>query len=293
MDIGLRMYKWGPPLAQGGEASVFSHERFDPTWGGNPPVFYPAGASSGTTRSARNPLNRRDPAGHVHRLDRAGHRVHLHAVITRDTPCTINGIVTQRDGNYLDSGDEGFIEPHADSVRPASRHGVGDQSENRHPRCGRVVPRRHRRRVRAAGRWQRGVPLNTDDLLHRLDSYLNAGGAASPVPNTNGPVRTDNRSGRTTSASRRRFSGNSARTSWSTRRMSASRSKYLARGDEHQPDPVLAPVRSGLPRPDGRRQLPRIRARCRTRSCVRFWATATSCVSKRADGRPTIRFSFR
>ena len=32
-------------------------------------------------------------------------------VLTAQTPCSINGIVTQRDGNYLESGDEGFIEP--------------------------------------------------------------------------------------------------------------------------------------------------------------------------------------
>ena len=33
LDIGLRMYKWGPPLAQGGEGSGFIFERFDPAWG--------------------------------------------------------------------------------------------------------------------------------------------------------------------------------------------------------------------------------------------------------------------
>ena len=54
LDLGLRMYKWGPALAQGGESSVFSDERFDPRWGGNPPVFYQP-VLVGTTRSARNP----------------------------------------------------------------------------------------------------------------------------------------------------------------------------------------------------------------------------------------------
>ena len=38
LDIGVRMYKWAPSLNGGGEASVFSFERFDPTWGGKPPV---------------------------------------------------------------------------------------------------------------------------------------------------------------------------------------------------------------------------------------------------------------
>ena len=49
------MYKWGQAIAQGGESSVFSQERFDPAWGGNPPVFFQP-VLVGTTRSARNPL---------------------------------------------------------------------------------------------------------------------------------------------------------------------------------------------------------------------------------------------
>ena len=57
------------------------------------------------------PQNRPNPAGHVYRLDGARHRCNCTQVITADTPCAINGIVTQRDGNYLDDGGEGFIEP--------------------------------------------------------------------------------------------------------------------------------------------------------------------------------------
>ena len=62
LDLGLRMYKWGPALAQGGEASVFSDDRFDPKWGGNPPVFYQP-VLQGTTRVARNRSGRCCTAG--------------------------------------------------------------------------------------------------------------------------------------------------------------------------------------------------------------------------------------
>ena len=146
----------------------FSDERFDPTMGRQS-----AGVLSGRSTPANavrraESANRRDPAGDVHRLDRARHRIQLQRCITADTPCAINGIVTQRDGNYLEGGGEGFIEPHADSVRSASRYGVGAQPENRHPCRGRVVPRRHRRRVRAARRRRSRIPSEPDDLLHRL-----------------------------------------------------------------------------------------------------------------------------
>ncbi len=76
MDIGLRMYKWGQNLSQGGEASAFSQERFDPTWGGNPPVFFQP-VLVGTTRSRAESAHRPDPAGNLHRFDRAGHGIHL------------------------------------------------------------------------------------------------------------------------------------------------------------------------------------------------------------------------
>ena len=56
LDIGLRFYKWTPPLNGGGEASAFTYERYDPTWGGKPPVlFQPTSTAQG--RRALNPLN--------------------------------------------------------------------------------------------------------------------------------------------------------------------------------------------------------------------------------------------
>ncbi len=55
VDLGLRMYKSDRPRHVLGESSVFSFERFDPSWGGRPPVlFRPITTSLG--RRAVNPL---------------------------------------------------------------------------------------------------------------------------------------------------------------------------------------------------------------------------------------------
>ena len=107
-DIGLRMYKWDHPLQGGGEASIFSFERFDPTWGGRPPVlFRPVTTPQG--RRGQNPLT-----GEVVPEVFIGQMVpgtgYTCGVITPSTPCAINGIVVQTDGNYID-GERGFIEP--------------------------------------------------------------------------------------------------------------------------------------------------------------------------------------
>jgi Carboxypeptidase regulatory-like domain len=109
MDIGIRMYKWDHPLQGGGEASAFTFERFDPNWGGKPPVLYEP-VLVGTARRARNPLT-----GEILPNTFIGLMVpgtgYSCGVITPQTPCAINGIVTQRDGNYLKNGDRGFVEP--------------------------------------------------------------------------------------------------------------------------------------------------------------------------------------
>ncbi len=42
LDLGLRFYKWNPPLNGGGEASAFTFDRYDKTWGGKPPAAVPA-----------------------------------------------------------------------------------------------------------------------------------------------------------------------------------------------------------------------------------------------------------
>ena len=101
------MYKWDHPLQGGGEASIFSFERFDPTWGGKAPVlFRPVTTPQG--RRGQNPLT-----GEVVPEVFIGQMVpgtgYTCGVITPSTPCAINGIVVQTDGNYID-GERGFIE---------------------------------------------------------------------------------------------------------------------------------------------------------------------------------------
>lgn len=108
MDLGVRMYKWDHPLQGGGEASEFSFERFDPTWGGKPPVLYRP-VLVGSSRRAQNPLT-----GEILPDFYVGSMVpgtgYTCGVLTPSTPCSINGIVIQTDGNFID-GDRGFIEP--------------------------------------------------------------------------------------------------------------------------------------------------------------------------------------
>ena len=78
LDLGLRFYKWNPPLNGGGEASAFTYERYDPTWGGKPPVlFRPTSTAQG--RRALNPLTSEILPVDLYRVDRAGHGLHLHA----------------------------------------------------------------------------------------------------------------------------------------------------------------------------------------------------------------------
>jgi hypothetical protein len=107
MDLGLRMYKSDRPRHIVGESSVFSLERFDPRWGGNPPVlFRPISTSLG--RRGVNPLT-----GEIVPVTFIGQIVpgtgYSCGVITPTTPCQINGVVSQRDGHYVDG--EGFVDP--------------------------------------------------------------------------------------------------------------------------------------------------------------------------------------
>lgn len=110
VDIGLRMYRHGRPLWGNGESSAFSFERFDRNWGGNPPVlFRPTTTPQG--RRAINPVNGAIfPANYIGLLV-PGTGFNCSGVITPKTPCKINGIVTQDDGNYLKDADRGFFEP--------------------------------------------------------------------------------------------------------------------------------------------------------------------------------------
>jgi hypothetical protein len=190
MDIGLRVYKWGQAIAQGGESSVFSLDRFDPTWGGNPPVFFRP-VLSGGARRAQNPRTGEILPATFIGLIVPGTGYSCTAVITAQNPCAINGIVTQRDGNYLENGDEGFIEP------------LPLQFD---PRFGMAYALNPRTVIRLAGGsfhdgtggtyGQQGdgnaaYRLNRTIFYTDFDNYLNAGAAPSPVPNTGGPIRTD------------------------------------------------------------------------------------------------------
>ena len=102
LDLGMRVYKWDTPYSKSGQASEFSFERFDPTWGGKPPIlFRPITTSAG--RRAVNPLT-----GEILPVTFVGLMVpgtgFTCGVITETTPCKINGIVIQEDGSFTDNG---------------------------------------------------------------------------------------------------------------------------------------------------------------------------------------------
>jgi len=90
-----------------GESSAFTFERFDPTWGGNPPVlFRPVSTPQG--RRALNPLT-----GQIFPSTFIGQMVpgtgYSCGPITPGNPCKINGIVSQVDPDYVDG--DGFFDP--------------------------------------------------------------------------------------------------------------------------------------------------------------------------------------
>jgi hypothetical protein len=192
LDYGLRMYKWGPNISQGGEASAFSEERFDPRWGGNPPVFFQP-VLVGTNRLARNPVTGQTfPASFIGNIV-PGTGYTCNNVITAQTPCSINGMVTQRDGNYLEGGGEGFVEPvplqldprfgmaYAPNQRTVIRAAVGSFHD------GTGGYSQQQGDGNAAYRFTKQV-LYTD-----LDSYLLGNSFTTPVANSGGPLRTNNR----------------------------------------------------------------------------------------------------
>ncbi|RPI51163.1 MAG: carboxypeptidase regulatory-like domain-containing protein, partial [Acidobacteria bacterium] len=108
LDAGLRMYKWGHPYSGSGEASIFSFERFDPSWGGNPPVLYEP-TLVGNARRARNPVTGEILPDTFIGLIVPGTGYSC-GVITPATPCQINGIVIQNDPTFRE-GDFGIVEP--------------------------------------------------------------------------------------------------------------------------------------------------------------------------------------
>jgi hypothetical protein len=189
MEYGLRMYKWGPSLQMSREGSAFSLERFDPTWGGNPPVFFRP-VLSGGARRAQNPRTGEILPSTYIGLIVPGTGYSCTHVLTAETPCTINGIVTQTDGNYLENADEGFIEPPPIQFDP--RVGVAWA----------VNPRTVIRLAAGSfhdgtgGPTQKGGPAYQFDrtiFFTDFDNYLTSGGATSPIGGVSGPIRTDNR----------------------------------------------------------------------------------------------------
>jgi hypothetical protein len=108
LDAGLRMYKWDHPYNGGGEASAFTFERFDPTWGGRPPVLYEP-VRVGSARRARDPLTGEILPDTFIGLIVPGTGYSC-GVITPENPCQINGVVVQEDPTYR-AGDRGFVEP--------------------------------------------------------------------------------------------------------------------------------------------------------------------------------------
>ena len=147
----------------------------------------------GGTRLARNPVNGQTfPASFIGNIV-PGTGYTCNNVITATTPCSINGIVTQRDGNYLEDGDEGFIEP------------VPIQLD---PRFGLAYAPNPRTVIRGAfGSFHDGTggyPQQQGDgnaayrftkqvLYTDLDSYLLGNSFTTPVANTGGPLRENNR----------------------------------------------------------------------------------------------------
>ena len=186
LDIGIRMYKWAPPLQAGGEASGFTFERFDTTWGGNPPVFF-VPVLAGGARRAQNPRTGEIlPATYIG-LIAAGTGYTCNA-ITPQQPCRINGIVTQNDPTYIEGGGGGFHEPlpiqfdprfgMAWAVNPQTVIRVGGGSF--HDGTGGVT--------------FKGGPAylyNKEILYTDMSTYLATNVATALVPNTTGIVRTD------------------------------------------------------------------------------------------------------
>jgi hypothetical protein len=108
LDAGVRMYKWDYPVSVTGESSAFSFERFDPAWGGNPPVlFHPVLTPQG--RRAQNPLT-----GEIAPVTFVGQMVpgtgYTCGVIIPENPCQLNGVVVQNNRDYVKGG-VGFVEP--------------------------------------------------------------------------------------------------------------------------------------------------------------------------------------
>ena len=166
---------------------MFGQERFDPTWGGNPPLLYRPVLVNGQRR-AQNPRT-----GEVLPVTFIGLIVpgtgYNCGVITPDKPCQINGVVPFENGNYTESG-RGFVE------KPPIQFD---------PRIGLAYALNPKTVVRVGGGsfhnatggsdFRGGPAFEYDKRVFFTDtsSFIQGASAASPVPNTAGAVRTDSR----------------------------------------------------------------------------------------------------
>lgn len=107
LDIGLRLYHAPWPLQSDGVASIFSAQRFDPAWGGNPPVLYaPIATASG--RQGVNPSTGAIvPQTYIGNIVPGTGNSCLN--LSDTNPCKLNGIVIQNDPTYVSGF--GFRDP--------------------------------------------------------------------------------------------------------------------------------------------------------------------------------------
>lgn len=107
VDIGLRVYHapWG--LQSDGVASIFTADRFDPKWGGNPPVLYAPILANGS-RSGVNPITGAlVPQSYIGNIVPGTGNTCVN--LSNTNPCKLNGVVIQNDPTYVPGG--GFRNP--------------------------------------------------------------------------------------------------------------------------------------------------------------------------------------
>jgi len=108
LDIGMRIYRDPWPLQSDGVASIFATSRFDPSWGGNPPVLYAPAFNASNQRVAVNPVTGVFyPQSYIGNIAPGTGNTCLN--LSDTNPCHLNGIVVQNDPSYEKS--LGFRDP--------------------------------------------------------------------------------------------------------------------------------------------------------------------------------------
>jgi TonB dependent receptor len=107
LDIGLRVYRDPWPLQSSGASSAFVPQRYDPKWGGAPPVLFFPALNNGQ-RVAINPLTGAfAPVTYIGNIVPGTGNTCLN--LSNQNPCKLNGIVVQNDTSYEPS--RGFRDP--------------------------------------------------------------------------------------------------------------------------------------------------------------------------------------